>query len=286
MSKPPVVIHNVLNSNFANLLIKYIYAKKLQRAVPGSILSNYIIRPWQIDNPEVSQQEPRMVEPGDDHRIDHERVVYLARTGSIERVNLRGHLQRMENLLPREECNMLFPALDAGQLSFGGQFVVCPVRGGEVLDARHPGYSLLPVGFYQEVIQMTGLHPVFMGQTEDNAYMRELRAEFPRGVFLPPLGPLADFETIRCASNLVLPLSTFSWLAAWLSNARQIVLPVFGLFNPEQYPDVDLLPLGDDRYSFYQFPFHHAVSLERYAKAHADLQGRWRKVEPGSFAHL
>ena len=75
-----------------------------------------------------------------------------------------------------------------------------------------------------------------------------------------------------------MPISTFAWMAAWLSNASTIFLPVYGLFNPNQFPDHDLLPLGDRRYRFYEFPIHHAVPVENFMAAHKDLEGAWHPI--------
>ena len=81
-------------------------------------------------------------------------------------------------------------------------------------------------------------------------------------------------------------VSTFSWLAAWLSEARRIVLPVSGLFHPVQSPDIDLLPLADPRYSFVLFPINYSVPVAQYRAAHAALGGLWRQMRPEAIAAL
>ena len=39
-------------------------------------------------------------------------------------------------------------------------------------------------------------------------------------------------------------------------------LPVLGIFNPRQRPDVDLLPWSDKRYVFYDFPVRSWMATE------------------------
>lgn len=266
-----IVLHNVRGSNIANAMIKYIVAVNARRVIGDAILSNYKIEMWNISHPAIAQESSTAVDFIDDQHINFEKLRYLTSTGMVSRVNLHGHLQRMENLLGIAECSALFSAEASIGISFGEEFLVCPVRGGEILDARHPGYTLIPIEFYREIFLSTAhssLTPVFMGQIDPNPYSDALRKEFPKAVFLPSLGALFDFQTIRKAKNIIVPISTFAWLAAWLSDAKHIILPVYGLFNPLQYPDHDLIPFSDPRYRFYRFSAHEAVKVEDAISAH------------------
>jgi hypothetical protein len=87
-----------------------------------------------------------------------------------------------------------------------------------------------------------------------------------------------DFALMRAARHLVVSVSTFSWLAAWLSHAETITIPLTGFYNPAQRPDVNLLPLDDPRYRFYLFPVNHAVPVADHVPVHAALNGRWRPI--------
>ncbi|BCM82891.1 hypothetical protein mvi_13520 [Methylobacterium indicum] len=173
---------------------------------------------------------------------------------------------------------MLFSRPDIVAPVFDGDAVVCPIRGGEILDARHPGYTILPIDFYVDVIDEMGWRPVFVGQTEDNIYMRALKDRFPQAEIVSHQGVMEDFAIIRAASNVILSISTFAWLAAWLSHAKTIVLPVYGMFNPALFSLHDLLPLGDDRYRFYQFPPQPAVPLHELLEVHSAMKGQWHRV--------
>ena len=97
--------------------------------------------------------------------------------------------------------------------------------------------------FYQEVVEETGLHPVFMGQIAENDFTRKLRSRFPKAGYLHHNSAIEDFQTIRKAQHIVLPVSTFAWLAAWLSNAATIFFDFFGIFNPRLFSLHDLLPI-------------------------------------------
>ena len=139
-------------------------------------------------------------------------------------------------------------------------------------------YPLTPVEFYADIVEATGLIPVFVGQTAPNLYTDRLRARFPQGVFLETGDVVLDFQTIRQAKNIAFGVSTFGWLAAWLSHADRIFMAVNGLFNPMHYWLADLLPFGDARYRFYLFPINYPVPLEHHAAAHQRIAPYWRLV--------
>jgi hypothetical protein len=138
----------------------------------------------------------------------------------------------------------------------------------------------LPFGFFEALIRDSGRKPVFVGQIhDDNDYCRRLRLRFPDAEFAPKMWPVADFETLRRASHLVGAVSSFSWLAGWLSSARTISLPVAGIFDPRIRPDIDLLPLGDARYRFHAVEVGDwTASPEQLAAFYADAIP-FRRVE-------
>ena len=139
-------------------------------------------------------------------------------------------------------------------------------------------YPLTPVEFYAELVERTGLRPVFVGQTARNAYTLRLRERFPNAEFLASAGPMRDFDMIRQSKNIAVGVSTFSWLAAWLSHADNIFMTVSGLLNPMQAIRNDLLPLGDSRYHFWLFPLNYGVPLAEHAAVHQRIAPYWRLV--------
>jgi hypothetical protein len=58
-----------------------------------------------------------------------------------------------------------------------------------------------------------------------------------------------DFNFIKNSKNIVLAVSTFSWFAAFLSQARTIYYPRAGLFHRGIRPDVDL-EVQEPRYCY------------------------------------
>lgn len=273
------VVHNVHGSNFANFMIKLMAAEKIRNMAPSAILSNYNLPEWNIHHPSVASDDDLVCAFTDDMRINPERVRYLARSG-VKRFDMHGHLQRMENFPDRAQCSALFSArpVDVSQIS--ADEILCPVRGAEILAAIHPGYPLVPIEFYADVARQFGLRPVFMGQTDANPYMDALRAAFPSSRILPHVSAMLDFEIIRSAAKIVLPISTFAWTAAWLSEAELVIQPLFGLFNPSHFPDHDLLPLDRGTWRFFQFPVQAAVDVSEALQAHRAIAHQWRECAP------
>lgn len=275
--------HNAREDHHANLMIKYLAAVKLAHQLGCLRLSNFKMPYWGIDIPALEEAEARKkITLGDQLFINSNRVKYLIEDVGVDWIDWLGYGQRMELLPDRAFSSSQFqPPHEAGE-TFGDGYLVCPVRAGDILNGGHSGYTLLPVSFYKDLAAMTSLKLAFTGQTEPNPYTDQLRKAFPDALFLPSQGALADFQTIRRAQNIVVSVSTFSWLAAWLSNARQIILPMYGLFNRHQFPAHDLLPVGDPRYQFYQFPIQNAVPLSELELAHRAIDGEWFRADIGT----
>jgi len=271
--------------NLGNQMVQYMVALSLASRVGSRcVLSQVGLHDWNIVHPSVAGEF--RTEIVTNPHPDLERLAAALRDGSLQRVDIRTYGQRMENFLTPEFYRGVFVHEGPAVRGAGADELLCSIRQGDVLDGHHPDYVLIPADFYEEVARVTGLRLVFAGQLEDSPYMAELRARFPQARFLPSRGPLADFERIRRSVNIIPSVSTFAWLAAWLSEAQQIFLPVLGVLHPLQSRDTNLLPLGDPRVRFYLFPFHYAVPVERAAAAHASLRGLWRYVEHGRLAEL
>jgi hypothetical protein len=89
---------------------------------------------------------------------------------------------------------------------------------------------------------------------------------------------MQDFDMIRQARHVLVSVSTFSWLAAWLGDAETIHLPLTGFFNPAHMRHINLAPVDDRRYRFYLFPFTEAVAEVEALKVHEKLAGYWREI--------
>jgi hypothetical protein len=279
------VVHISQMGNLGNQMIQYMVARAVAEYAGPARMSAVGLPLFGLHHPPIEGEFPA-TEVVTASRVEVDRLARALANGKLQRVDIRTYGQRIENFLPAQAYRGVFTAQAPGVQGAGADEVLCNIRQGDILDGHHPDYVLLPLDFYADIVALTGLRPVFMGQLEDSPYMDGLRARFPAARFVASAGAAADFERIRRSRFIVPSISTFSWLAAWLSDAEQIFMPVLGLFNPAQNRAVDLIPLWDSRYRFFQFPVHYASPVDNFAASHAALSGLWRQMAPAALAAL
>lgn len=253
MGKSIIIKHQ---DRSGNQIFQYLFARTLQSLVPGSRVSNYAVPMLGLVDPESSKPvSGRSLEIDAGHDVNLTRLAYLMNSDIVDALTLRLYGMRMEYLPDPHVARKLLGLEDAMELSCGDDSLLIPVRAEDLFTGRHTDYVPLPISYYRKIIDQHGLKPVFMGQLGSSLYCDGLRSAFPHAEFRAPASPLDDFRTMMAAPNIAIAVSSFAWLAAWLSpNAIKILLPVYGLFNPAQRPDVDLLPHDDLRYQFYEMP--------------------------------
>jgi hypothetical protein len=285
------VVHVASRGRLANRMMQFMAAHALAARVPGCRISGVDLPDWGISKPVLPRPDgladSRVVRISPlDMRIDIAGLSARLRSGEVARVEIDSYAQHLHNFLPAQAYREIFQPPVGDVEGFGPDQLAINIRGGEILQAAHPDYTLIPVEFYTALVAETGLRPVFMGQIGANPYVGRLRRAFPEAPFIPSRGPMRDFEIIRRSRNVVVSVSTFSWLAAWLSEADRIFLPMTGFYNPAQFPEIDLLPLDDPRYRFYLFPVNYAVPVEQHEAAHRALGGAWRYMRPEMIEEL
>ncbi len=191
-------------------------------------------------------------------------------------LSMEGFYQHVDNFAARTEIDYaeIFKMDDQPEHGQEDELVIS-IRGGEILEAIHRDYTMVPIDFYEFLVRKTGLRPVFFGQLGNNTYCNDLRRHFPEARFVPGTSARFDFNFLRRSVHLVPSVSTFSWLAAWLSNAKRIHLPLTGLNNPNQHRGSFLVPRDDKRYEFYLFPNNYALNVHRYREYLDPIAGLW-----------
>lgn len=252
----PRIIKITPMGNMGNLMFQYMFARMLQSRVPDCEVLGYNMPMWGLSRPFTGTVPERALSIRLGHMFDVDDLEHYLRAAPNSFIDFGGLAQRVEYYGSPDVMARMFPAnLKDGVPIFGDEFIVINVRAAEILENCHPDYIPVPIGFYRNLLNATSLKPVFMGQIGTDPYSQRLRDAFPDALFVPSRGPAADFEILRNATNLVLSVSTFSWLGGWLSaRARTIHMPVLGIFNPQQRIDINLVPRNDPRYSFYRFP--------------------------------
>ena len=281
----PVLDVNLVGG-LANRMMQYLVARRIAQKVEGCQLSNAVLSEWGIQH-EIfpGPLGAEVIAPQSRHEIDLNRIVERLSSGQTLRGTFQSNVQWLSNFPDLETCRLTFPASEKEFPGFGPEYLVCNLRRDEIFAKDSEKHSvLLPLEFYAEMAHSTGLKLVFMGLEQENEYIRQIKTRFPEAEFYSTRGPRFDFQSFRNSRNLLVTVSTFCWLAAWLSQAERILLPVNGLFHPVQEPDVDLLPVDDERFEFYLFPINYAVPAARLADAHRALLGNWSRTD-GQLLH-
>lgn len=186
---------------------------------------------------------------------DINKVVADIKTSKDVLVIIRYNLFNKHHFMPMLDTfrNLFGNKIDVH--GFDARYIVIHVRLGDIAKQKtHTNYPIIPFSFHRYIIRKTKLLPVFIGQLDTGYITTELKKEFPSAIFVEGGNPLHDFECMRRSKNLSIAVSTFSFLAGFLSdNDTTIHMPVYGLFNREDRPELDYLVV-DKRFHFYKFP--------------------------------
>ncbi|ANW00417.1 hypothetical protein LMTR13_09815 [Bradyrhizobium icense] len=191
-------------------------------------------------------------------------------------IELDGVVLRVGNYGDIERYREMFPLKKEEGIQIGKDRILIHIRAGDVSVPSHGSYGPVPISYYQYLVSETKLTPVFIGETSQSPYMEALSREFPGAEFVGGASAFEDFQTIRRAQHIAVSVSSFSWLAAFLSTAETIHVPLAGLLDPRERPDADLLPLSDPRYRF------HDVSARAWKNRYSDVLAHRADFKPMS----
>lgn len=273
------------DGNPGNVTLMYLTALKLQKALGFGKLVHVDLPLFNIEIPDLPVDE--RIGLHDRFNTNNAQYGYVPVKGfsniipnsNAGYINLEGFCQHMENFPDEKnlDYDTLFPCLPCNE---GGKEdeIVISIRGGEILEGIHPHYCLIPPEFYEYIINKTNKKPIFYGQLTPSPYLDEIRERFPSATYIPSRGLHEDFDFLRKSKHIILAVSTFSWLAAWLSKATKIYFPVLGTFNPFQHGSM-LLPFNDKRYEFYLFPVTYSTHVNQYRSYIDGIRATWDFID-------
>lgn len=241
--------------NVGNQLFQYMLALaiKFRSGVP-IFISGLDIPSFGINKKAESRNETFSVEIKS-HIVPLNTMSTLVKETRHIEINLKFLSTRMAYYAPHLSMyRRLIKPVRTHQKGYDEHHIVINVRAREILTGIHKNYIPIPIAWYKKIIDETGLKPVFIGQIDDDRYSIALRNAFPSALYPKFDSWEDDFNAIRTSVNVIPAISTFSWLACWLSEtAKNIYFPIMGLYHPVARPDIDMLPIDDDRYHFYMF---------------------------------
>ena len=249
----------------ANHMAQLMFARALERKCSQSlIIEGYDLSDWDLKS-HRSGTGHELVSIGS-HLTRADWVALMIDKFKPPVVNLDGVILREGNLRGLD-FDDLFPSSKGEAIPVAETALVIHIRLGDVAKLSHPHYGPIPISFYRYILDRTGLNPVFIGELSDCPYLDSLQKAFPCARYLYEGSVKSHFQTIRSAKNIAISVSSFAWLAAFLSKANQIHVPIAGMLDPKVRPDVDMLPVNDNRFLFHKIP--ESVWLSRYEDAEA-----------------
>lgn len=262
---PPIRVHINPMGNTANRALQYLVARNIKDSVPDVEIENVYLPEWGIDTRCERKFISRSCSLGwNRYWIDVNGFADCLKRRVISTLFLDAFCFNIDHFPKREMSREILRNLTVGNdliKGFGIDEIVFNIRGGEVLEKVQKDYVVLPKEYYQLIINKSGLKPVFFGQIGDNLYSKYLKDAFPNARFVEGQGAVHDFEVIRKSVNIGVAVSTFSWLAAWISHAQCVYLPIAGMYNPNQMQLQNFLPIGDSCYQFVAMPYMEAENL-------------------------
>ena len=253
-ARAPIIIRP--RGRLANQMFQLMLAIELSRKIGGAPIFGYSLPEWGLIGPSA----PKILATPDDmflitrHRFRLENLLFLLQRGITVGVVIEGWGMRHEYYSDVHFYRKLFQSTHEVPYISDKELLI-NVRAEDILSGFHPHYYPMAFSYFEKVIAVSGLQPVFMGQIGEDNYSLALKKRFKGARFLPHTSAIADFQTIRKAYHIALGISSFSWLAAWLSeSALTIHMPFAGLFEPQSSGE-NLVPIGDHRYRYYKVPF-------------------------------
>ncbi len=286
-------IYIVPRGNTANRALQYLTAEAMRAEVPEAEIENIQLPEWGRLLAQPPPPPARAARTGRNrYRIDIPGLADCLRRKVVDSVIIDGFTFNLDQYPPRATAKRLLGETPGGAdaRGFGPRELVCSVRGGEILRGVHPNYLPLPPGYYRMLAEHSGLDLVFFGQIAEDAYSHALREAFPRARFIPCRNPGYDFDMLRRSVHLAPAISSFSWLAAWLSDAETVYLPVGGMFNPVQAVDLMFLPLEAPEYRYVLLPYAKMFDIRldpgRFARQQARLEDQARFIDAAAAGEI
>jgi hypothetical protein len=255
------------DGRLANQMIQYMVARCIKERLGEDIqISGYNMPEWGLVQAEIpSSSSKKLAIAG--HHFNFSQLIQLLKMRVINDVVITGWGMRLDQFESPTYYSNLFTSTATPSIIHDDEILI-HVRAGDILSGWHPRYYPLPLDFYRHIISETGLKPVFMGELDPGEFTDNLKRNFPEARYLPKRSVVEDFQTIRSAKNIVISISTYAWLATWLSDqAQNIHYPVCGLLDP-QNELIWLMPVGDTRYHFYKMPFPAKTERDIYGPIH------------------
>ena len=185
------------------------------------------------------------------HQVD---LASLLSNKTKRKTILEGYFQRYEYYKPYKSVIKNDWLYTKPRYKFKDDEICISVRAGDIWknnsnEIIHPDYMALPFSYYKSIIESKSWSKIhIVTEDKDDLMVAKLVKDYQAVVHADSVED--DFNTLRSSMNIALSISTFSWWAAWLSDAHSIFMPRIGLFDPNTRPDINLVVDDEARYEY------------------------------------
>lgn len=281
--------------NIGNRMMQFLAANKLQNLLKSQVIENVNLPEWGYEKINIEDKYRKIITKVNSKNLFSSEFINFLKLYCEDqsyKIYMEGYFQDINWFPDVEYCKNFFknqPSDPEYQDFIDDDHLLINIRAGEITSGAYNFYVQLPIWYYKKIIDETGLIPVFCGQLDNEIYVSLLKKAFPQAYFLTTKGIMSDFFLIRNAKNICISVSTFSWMAAWLSEAKNIFFPLAGFYHPRWHKiyhllPSNLLPINDFRYRFFNFPFYFNSGLTESLNLFDKIQDQVIEVSH-DFAH-
>jgi len=267
---PKIIVRH--KGRLGNKIFQAMLAFELAQRVENPQLYGISIPEFNLEYPSINESDVGRVCIAKKLRLNFDFLAYLLNNQIVDSVIIESFGMSLDNFLHLNQYKQLFYPKITGK-KIGSDEVLINIRSEDIENGWHSQYFPLQFSFYKNLIQKTGLKPVFSGQLAPSPYVNALKLHFSNAKFLEESDAMEDFATNFYAPNIVLSISSFSLASVYFSTFNQVVyFPVAGLFNPTTSHDPRspyrqlginmLIPLNDKKYKFYKVNFPEKTDRE------------------------
>lgn len=188
------------------------------------------------------------------HKVDINHLERILSSGG--QLKLCGYFQRTEYYLKNKSLmkNWCNPNISP---TINHPYVAVHVRWGDVANenlnkAPIEGHHSCPINYYEYCLRkFSELDlPIFIVTENPNSKLVvELREKFPK-VVIHSNSPVEDMSILMRADYLVMSQGTFSWVPAFLGNAKKVFFPLIGYWHPRSKRRDVYHYIPEDRFSY------------------------------------
>jgi len=210
-----------LGNNMFEYCLGRILAEQLECGLVSPTIQGFI-GTENINSEKGSRDEPAIQLTG--HVIDLDAVINNCNNKNIV---LSGYFQRYEYYKNHKDKIREWMHIDDYDVGQTNNDIIAHVRLGDDITYFHPEHPyIMPMDYYDKILENVSFDRLYIcsePETIDSEHIKKFDKYDP---IILHGDTLEDFRAIKSFNKIIVPQSTFSWWAAFLSNASEIFMPI------------------------------------------------------------